>query len=132
MNCALAGNLNASEGTDTILLLLKVKVTSDAEGKLKIPEVMFAIKFLSKAMPIYLAVVKLKVPKGTVVIRLSFNKILMVVALWILDGDLIDVILFEFSEIDTESTKGKQSKLVGIAPNWLFVREITIFPVAEV
>jgi len=68
MNCALAGNLNTPEGTETILLLLKVKVTSDTEGKLKIPKVMLAIKFLSKAITIYLAIVKLKVPKGTIVI----------------------------------------------------------------
>ena len=56
----------------------------------------------------------------------------MVVALWILDGDLIDVILFEFSEIDTESSNGKLRRLEGIAPTLLFVNEITIFPVAEV
>jgi len=56
----------------------------------------------------------------------------MIVALFILDGVLIDVMLLELSEMDTESANGKLRRLGGIAPNLLFVIEITIFPVAEV
>ena len=46
---------------------------SDAKGKLKTPGVMVVIKFWSKLILTYFAVVKSKAQEGTIVIRLSFK-----------------------------------------------------------
>jgi len=59
------GNLNASEGTEEMLLLFKDKKTVEAEGKLKAPEVIFLIKLLAKLTTMYVPRVKLKAPDGT-------------------------------------------------------------------
>jgi len=61
------GNLNTSVGTEVILLLFKDKKTVEAKGKLKAPEVIFAIKLLDKLTTIYVPRVKLKAPDGYMV-----------------------------------------------------------------
>jgi len=60
--------LSASEETEAIVLFLKLKEMDDAEGKLKTLGVMVVIRLLSKTIPTFVADVKLKTPKGTVLI----------------------------------------------------------------